>query len=120
MKQTLKILILFIFIIVMAIEGCRKTKDDNLATLRNLYLSYKDGEISECKFNNDTVYDAAFESYSAWSTIYNLDGMIIGTCNYDWGPVDTICSQLQTCRVIYRSRNHPSGAPPIDVYGLGD
>jgi hypothetical protein len=56
--------------------------------------------------------------YDAGSGIYDTAGRLISTCNWAWGPVDTLCSQLKECETIYRCNNHISGQPFVDKYGL--
>lgn len=99
--------------------GCEKDKIDNLETLQSLYQTYKNGEIDECENNGAIVFIAGINVPDAGSVIYDMDGNIIGGCNYAWGQVDSICGQLQVCEVIYRCENHISGEPAINKYGLG-
>lgn len=91
----------------------------NGKTLEKLYKAYENGAISECKYNGQTVYSAALNVYDAGSRIYDKEGNAIGSCNYAWGNVDSICSQLMDCEVIYRVKDNIWGQPPVDKYGLG-
>ena len=104
--------------IVLCFTNCRKENVNKLDTLHKLYSLLKDGEIEECKYHNETVYSAAYNAYDAPSIIYDIKGNRIGACNYAWGHVDSICTQLQDCIVIYRCHNHISGQPFVDIYGL--
>jgi hypothetical protein len=111
---------LFIFIIVVFFFSCEKRETPYKETLQLLYSTYKDGEIDECKLNNEVVFCAAFNGYDAAGHIYDNSGNIIGECDYAWGPIDSICHQMTNCEVIYRCKNHISGEPPVNIYNLGD
>ena len=106
--------------ILILTSSCNKDKDDKIDTLKNLYNTYKNGEIDECKYNSMTVFIAGINAYDAGSTVYDLAGNKIGTCNYAWGIVDSICLQLRDCEVIYRCKDHITGEHAIDKYGLGN
>jgi hypothetical protein len=86
--------------------------------LSEIYLKFKGGEIEECLLEMDTVYKASINAYDAPTEMYNSFGTFIGTCNYAYNLVDSICEQTQSCRVIYRGVNHISGQPAVDIYGL--
>lgn len=76
--------------------------------------------MSECTLGGEKVYHCGLSAYDAESSIYNVDGLLIGTCNYAWGTPDTICSQLADCEVIYRVKDNIWGYPSIDKYDLGN
>jgi hypothetical protein len=114
--KRLKHLAALIFIIAL-IFSCNK-KDDNIKTIKNLHKTYKDGEISECTHNGETVYSCGINAYDAGSVVYDKDGEIIGSCNYAWGTVDPICGELEDCEVIYRVKDNIWGQPHVDKYGL--
>lgn len=118
MISSLKIFLLLIAAAFLVKTGCQKNEQDNLATLKELYNRYKDGDITECKFKGELVYIAGINAYDAGSAVFDKDGSKIGECNYAWGPVDRVCTQLQDCEVIYRCDNHITGKPPVDKYGL--
>lgn len=122
MKITINKLILFtlITILLIGISSCKKDDFENKQTLEHLYKTYKNGEIDECKYNGQTVYVAGLNAYDAGSTIFSENGRKIGTCNYGWGPVDSICKQLYDCEVIYRVKGNIWGQPAVDKYGLGN
>lgn len=46
--------------------------------LKKLYSQYKNGEISECTYNGQTVYSAAINAYYAGSVIFDKRGNRIG------------------------------------------
>ena len=106
-------------ILSMGVSSCGKNNIANEETLKELYKVYKNGEISECKYNGKIVFCAGINAYDAGSVVYNKDGKEIGFCNYGWGDVDDICSQLTDCEVIYRVKNSIWGGPAVDKYGLG-
>lgn len=123
MIQLLKILVVSIAVMICTIKACKTTNprvDDNRKTLQKLYEVYKKGDIAECTFKGDTVYNAGLNAYDAGSKIFDKEGNEIGTCNYAWGPVLPICTALQDCEVIYRCENHITGNPPVDKYGLSE
>jgi len=87
-------------------------------TLRNLFRIYKSGEISECMHEGRVVYVGVLNAFDAGSTIYDLDGNIVGRCFYAWGGGDPICQQLMDCDAIYRGKDNISGRPEVDKYRL--
>lgn len=103
---------------LLILAGCSKDPVDQ--TLKELYKTYENGEISECQYNGNTVYRAGLNAYDAGSNVYDVDGNQIGSCNYAWGQVDTICEELFNCKVIYRVKDNIWGQPAVDKYGLGD
>lgn len=120
MKKTLTIITLLTIVTAVTMTNCNKNKPDNWHTLKKLHKTYKNGEISECSYNDETVYSAAINAYDAGNAVYDKDGKQIGTCNYNSGSVDAICGQLQGCEVIYRVDNNIWGQPAVDKYGLGN
>ena len=121
MNKTINKLILLTTTVILSIGvfSCDKNNFENKETLKELYKVYKNGEISECKYNGETVFCAGINAYDAGSVIYNKKGNAIGSCNYAWGSVDPICGQLADCKVIYRVKNSIWGGPAVDKYGLG-
>ena len=115
MKTLIKITILFFFI---AIVSCRQDEAITKAGLNTIYIKHKNGSIDECSCKGQKVYFAGMNYYDAGSGIYDTAGRLIATCNWAWGPVDTLCSQLKECETIYRCNNHISGQPFVDKYGL--
>jgi hypothetical protein len=113
------ILLTMTVLLSIGILSCDKNNIENKKTLRKLYKMYKNGEIDECKYNGQIVYCAGLNAYDAGSVIYDKDSKQIGSCNYAWGNVDTICAQLKNCKVIYRVKNNILGEPAVDKYGLG-
>ncbi len=103
----------------IGISSCKKDNLESKQTIRELYKSFKSGEISECKHNGQTVYSAGLNAYDAGESIYDKDGKQIGTCNFAWGQPDPICGQLTDCEVIYRVKDNIWGQPAVDKYGLG-
>lgn len=108
--------LLFIMTLVF---NCNK-KNDNINTIKKLYKTYKNGEISECNHNGETVYICGISAYDAGGVIYDKDGEIIGSCNYAWGTVDSICGELEDCEVIYWMKDNIWGQPHVDKYNLGE
>lgn len=98
--------------------ACKKYKVDNWSTLKKLYKEYKQGEISECKLNNEKVFVAGINGYDAGSYIYNAKGDKIGSCNDAWGIRDSICNQLKNCEVVYRVKNNIWGQAAVDKHKL--
>lgn len=122
MKKQIKLLTILtmtlILIMAIGISGCKKNDFENKKTLKKLYKTYKNGKISECKHNGQTVYSAGLNAYDAGSEVYDKDGKQIGTCNFAWGQPDSICGQLTDCETIYRVKNNIWGQPAVDKYGL--
>jgi len=112
-------LLIFSFMLLNMISSCEKNRFENKRTLKKLYKLYKDGEIDECKYNGQTVYNAELNAYDAGMTIYDKDGKILGSCSFAWGTFDSICSKLTDCETIYRSEGNIWGQPAVDKYGLG-
>lgn len=110
--------ILIITCFVISLSACIKDKEITKAGLNRIYSEFKNGSISECKLNGQTVYEASENAYDASQYIFDLSGNKIGECNWAWSNVDSICKQLQNCETIYRCQNHISGQPFFDKYGL--
>ncbi len=106
-------------ILLIGISSCKKTEFENQETLKELYKIYKNGSISECKYNGQTVYSAGQNAHDVGGAVYDKDGQAIGTCNFAWGKPDTICSQITDCETIYCVKDNIWGQPAIDKYGLG-
>lgn len=121
MKKQIKFLTIFTMTLILSIGffSCKKDNFENKKTLNKLYKTYKKGEISECKLNGQTVYCAEQNAFDASNEVYDKDGKQVGTCNFAWGKVDYICSQLTDCVTIYRVKDNIWGQPAVDKYGLG-
>lgn len=117
-KINVKILIMLILFVFMGIISCEKDKNETPKVLKDLYVKFKNGDIEEASYNGQTVYIAGLNAYDASSAIYDKNGKIIGNCNYAWGQVDSICVKIQNVVVVYRCKNHISGEPYVDKYGL--
>jgi hypothetical protein len=115
----MKRLLIIIAIALLAIPSCKK-KDGPLGVLAGLYDEYQHGEIDECRLNGQLVYCAGQNAYDAGSVIYDSTGRMIGRCNYAWGSVDSICGKLKSCETVYRCRDHITGNPFVDKYGLSN
>ena len=116
MDKTISILALLMFGCLLTLTSCKKDKIDK--TLTELYKTYENGEISECRYNGNTVYSAGLNAYDAGSSVYNKDGNQIGSCNYAWGNPDPICGELKNCEAIYRIEDNIWGQPAVDKYEL--
>lgn len=114
----MKHLILFLGISLVYLSGCRKDDPLQHEVVRKLHAQNPRGEISECWVNNQKVYCLGQLVYDGGTTVYDELGNKIGTCNYAWGPVDSICRNLDSCEVIYRPKNNMFNWPFIDKYGL--
>lgn len=117
MKTIIK-LTLIISIMFICFSACKQDNAITKAGLHTIYSNFKNGEISECKLNEQTVYTASENAYDVSTFIYDVNGKKLGECNWAWGKPDTICTQLKNCETIYRCKNHISGLPFTDKYGL--
>ncbi len=99
--------------------GCAKDEFENEQPLKLLYKTYKNGKISECKHNGQTVYSTELNSEDAGGALFDQNGEHIGACDYAWRNVDSICLELTECEVIYRVKNNIWGQPAVDKYKLG-
>jgi len=88
--------------------------------LQNIYKKVQGGQIDICILGEDSVYTATMNAYDAPTEIYSMHGDKVGSCNYAFNLVDSICYQLNFCKVIYRGRNHITGEKYIDLYHLED
>ena len=118
MKKHRQYLLMLPLVGIAAWVGCKKDTTSTPQVVKDLYATYQNGEISEARLDGQTVYVAGFNAADAGTEIYNKNGENIGTCNYAYGQVDAICSQLQNEQVVYRCKKHITGKPYIDTYGL--
>jgi len=115
MKKILPLLLL-----LLCIHAIQCKKDHNTpAVVKNLHAQCPDCEIEICSYNKEMIYGLTILAMDAGTTLYNGKGEKIGECNYAWGPVDSLCKQLEGCRVIYRPKNFME-LPMVDKYGLDD
>ncbi len=103
----------------LLVVSCEKDDIENRKTLKDLYKEYKSGMISECSHQGETVYVGSINGADTGSEVYDADGNRIGICNYAWGNVDAICSELSDCEVIYAHEDNIWGQPAVDKYDLG-
>ena len=68
-------------------------------SIKKLYRTFKNGEISQCKFNGEKFFVAGLNAFDAGTYIYNKDGNKVASCNHAWGIVNSICGKLQECEV---------------------
>lgn len=110
-----------LILVTIILAGCNKYDAENWRTLKDLYKVYENGEISECKYEGETVYKCVYNSNDDSGTkIYDKDGDLIGTCNIWVAPVASICNETQDCEVVYRINDNIWEQPSIDKYGLGN
>lgn len=120
MNTKVKFHVLSLALILLMSPACKKKTENSQGTLQKLYTTYHNGEIDECTLDGKAVYCAGANVVDGEATIYNSAGVAIGSCNYAWGQPDSICYELENCQVVYRCKNHISGEPAIDKYGLGN
>lgn len=104
-------------LIFVGAAGCNKSKAEQ-SMLRSLYQRYQQGSIAECRLHGQLVYTAGINAYDASTEIFDSSGKQIGNCNYAWGKPDSICKELQSCVTVYRCKDHITGQPFVDKYGL--
>lgn len=119
--MTKNILLLFI---VLFLCSCPQKESavyrNKRNVLQDIYQKVKGGQIEVCIYGNDSVYTASINAYDAPTDIFDVNGAKLGTCNYAFNLVDSICMQLSNCSVIYRGKQHISGQKAVDVYRLED
>jgi hypothetical protein len=115
-----RLLVLFILIILLSACPAQKQvmESPQNSVLESIYSKVSGGQIEICLLGNDSVYTASINAYDAPTDIYSYQGKVIGTCNYAFNLVDSICYNLQNCRTVYRGINHINGEPFIDLYNL--
>lgn len=86
--------------------------------LESIYKKNSGGQIEICVLGIDSVYTASINAYDAPTDVYSYQGKLIGTCNYAFNLVDSICYELKNCQVLYRGKNHISGEAFVDLYQL--
>lgn len=120
-NKSIKQLFFLALVIIFAngLTGCKKDEAEKTSTLEQLYKTYKNGAIDECKYNGQTVYCAGMNVFDGGSIVYDMEGKQIGTCNFAMGQPDAICAQLSECETIYRVENNIWGLPATDKYKLG-
>lgn len=112
------IYILYFGLMVFGLVSCTKNSVEDWKTIKKLYRTYKNGEISECTLNGEKYFVAGQNAFDAGASIYNKDGIKVGDCNYAWGVVDSLCGKFQACEVVYREEHHISGQAAVDKYNL--
>lgn len=117
MKTIFKLIFIF-SIIFICFSACKQDKEITKPGINTIYSNFKNGIIFECKLNGQTVYEATENAYDVSTFIFDFQGKKIGECNWAFGKVDSICSQVQNCEIIYCCQNHISGRPFTDKYGL--
>lgn len=118
MKRTLFIKLITAFLFFSL--SCKKENAENKKTLNKLYEMFKDGSISICQYNGQTVYTAAINAYDTGGSIFDKNGNLIGNCNYAWGSKpDPICGQVTNCKTIYMVKGNIWGQPAINLFRLG-
>ena len=75
--------------------SCEKQEMDHEG-LALLYQTYKNGEISECQLEGETVYLASLNQVDSPMKIFDIRGRELAECNYAWGKVDPLCEQLSS------------------------
>ncbi len=99
--------------------SCKKDeKKTGAETLKALYQVYKHGEINECQYNGQIIYRCSPNVYAEGSVMYDQEFLMVGTCNYTSGAVDSKCDKLMQCKTIYRDSSFYSGWGFVDEYGL--
>ena len=117
MKRLSVTLILVLVSITFFSISCKK-RNQKIETLKELYKIYSNGKIDECDYNGKTVFSAGMNFYDAGSTVYDLDGNIIGSCNAAWGGVDAICNQLSGCKTVYCVKDNIWGKAAVNNFNL--
>ena len=107
-----------IMLSALVMASCEEDNIRNKDTLKRLYKTYKNGTISECTYEGQLVYSAGYNAYDAGGAIYNEGGSVIESCNFGWGTVDSICTELHHCEVIYRVADNIWGQPAVNKYGF--
>lgn len=125
MKKSILIILLGVslFIVGCTTQTPGEKQNENMnrkEVLIRLYELFKNGSISECRYDGNTYYSAGLNAYDAGNNIYNNVGNPIAGCNYAWGKVDPLCTKLTNCENIYRVKNNIWGQPAVDKYELGD
>ncbi len=117
MKKSSATVLLIIFSLSVFSVSCKK-RNQKMETLKELYKTFSDGEIEECDYNGEIVFTCGLNAYDAGTTIYDLNGNIIGNCNYAWGGVDALCNQVSLCKTVYRVKDNIWGKPAVNKYHL--
>jgi hypothetical protein len=119
MKRPLFIKLITAFLF-FSFLSCKKENSENKKTLNKLYEMFKDGSISICQYNGQTVYTAAINAYDTGGGIFDKNGNLIGNCNYAWGSKpDPICGQVTNCKIIYMVKDNIWGQPAVNLFKLG-
>jgi hypothetical protein len=108
------------FVYIVFINSCKKNEVENMDTLKSLYKAYNYGEIDEGQLDGKIVFCGSINRWDSSVQIYSNEGVLLGVCSYQWGPVDPICNKLTNTKVIYRCKDHISGLPPIDIFNLAN
>jgi hypothetical protein len=118
MKAKAPIFLTTMFLVVLVLPQCKKDVAIAHSIPEKLYISYKDGGISECWYEGSVYYSAGLSIVDAPSYIYDSDGNEVAQCNYFANDVDSLCRKIDSCRSIYICEDNIWGFTPLDVYGL--
>ena len=99
--------------------GCSKYDSNKTKGIKKIHKDFSDGFISECQLDEVLVYLAGHNAYDAGNSVYNVDGELMGICNYAWGKPDTICLKLTNCETVYCIPDNIWGKEETDNYDLG-
>ncbi len=85
---------------------------------RELFATFRDGEINRCKLNDKTVWSCGQNAYDAGLQIFDEKGTKIGECLFSTGMVDEICNQIVDCEAVWRQEKNIWGLPGVNLYGF--
>ncbi len=98
--------------------ACQKDEPVEHVVLVNLHKQNPRASIEECTLNGRLVYCLGQLTVDGGSSVYDIGGNKILTCNYAWNAVDSGCYQLRDCEQVYCPANNALNLPAVDKYGL--
>jgi hypothetical protein len=116
MKNTL-FYMLSLCLSLVFLSGCKKESDSS-SVIKTLHYVFKNGEIAECHYNGALVYSCAKNAYDSPTAIFDKDGIELAICDFAWGTSDSICFEIDSCVVVYRTHPNIWNKPEVNKYGL--
>ena len=101
---------------VQDINGCYGHPTCVSSVLQTIYLTYHNGQISECTYQGAQYYTAELNAYDGGVATYDMNGNIVGT----FGGISGQSAGIQptSCNRVYVVSPNIWGYPAVNTYNL--